>query len=319
MVAERKKGLGLFLIKAYTICLTPHTYIRAIHFTGETRFVLQDLLLRAKSRCNTNMEETVVIPLPELWTLVSQGQVYEVRQLLENGADVSTRNTFGQTLLHAVCDDLDWFADEHSDNLDIVQLLIQFHSDCSATDHFGNTPIHSAAWAGDSHAVALLIEQGVDASAKNSRGQTPLMWSAAQIDDEAWVGHCHVARRLLGQGADVMDRDHIGNSPLHIAAESGHLKMVKLLLNHGADVTAENEDKKTPLDVSTDRRSGPAWKNEEVKALFRTALMEEAHRKETRQNTWGAFMMGHHERLGVNSIIKAIPPELAYMILNKIE
>ena len=241
-----------------------------------------------------------------------------VRLLLEHGADVSAKKTDGNTPLHDLCDDLDVLVygkygelydapairEEYSEALDLIQLLLHHHADPSAKDNYGNTPLHSSAGAGDNHTVALLLEQGADVSAKNCYGYTPLFWTALQFDDEAWSGHQHAALLLLEQGADVSDKDNYGNTSLHLAAEYGHCEMVRLLLEQGADVSAENNDGKTPLDVSTNRLSGPAWKYEEVTALLRQA-------EETRQVTWGAFMMGQHERLGAGSLINTIPPELA--------
>ena len=309
--------------------------------------------------CNRNMEGAVPILTPELWTAASLGQVGKVRQLLtedvdveerggpeastplyeavtsecpevvrllvEHGADVSAKNTDGNTPLHNLCDILHAFVygkygemydgvpeigKLHLDALDVVQLLLHHHTDPSARGKDGNTPLHLAAGAGDNHTVALLIEHGADVSAKNSRGHTALFRTAPQIDDEAWSGHLHVALMLLEQGADVSDKDNYGNTSLHAAAEYGHCEMVRLLLNKGADISAENNDGKTPIDVSTNRLYGPDWKHEEVTALLRA--------EETRQATWGAFMMGQHERLGAGSLINTIPPELAKMILDRV-
>jgi hypothetical protein len=92
--------------------------------------------------------------------------------------------------------------------------------------------------------------------------------------------------------------------------------MARLLLEHGADVSLKNTDGKTPLQVSTNRRCGPACKNEEIATLLQAALLRV---EEARQATWGAFMMGQHERLGVFSLVKTIPPELTQMILDQFE
>jgi ankyrin repeat protein len=308
------------------------------------------------------MEGAVPILFPELWTAASLEQVDEARQLLaegadvnekggpnastplheaadsgcqemvrllvEQGADVSVKDTDGATPLHAVCNKLDWVvpgkywrsyheigdvpysdssltrADAHLEVLEIVRLLLHHHADPSTKHNNGNTPLHSAMWAGDNHAVALLIEKGGDVSAKNSNGHTPLYLAVGQEDDEAWDGHLDVALLVLEQGVDISTNDNDGKTLLHFTAECGHCEMARLLLEHGAYVSLKNTDGKTPLQVSTNRRCGPAWKNEEIAALLRA---EETRLEETRQATCGAFMMGQHARLGAGSLINTIP------------
>jgi ankyrin repeat protein len=250
--------------------------------------------------------------------------------LVEHGADVSVENNDGETPLNAVCGTLDaitnglyWNYDgygaEHLDQLEIVELLLHNQADPSAKDIDGNTPLHSAAWAGDTNAVLDLLNHGADTSAKNSAGQTPLHWTAGQIHEQ-WHGHPDVALMLLERGVDISTKDNDGNTSLHVAAEHKHILMVRLLLEQGADVCAENSDGKTPLDVSTNILSGPAWKHEEVTAaLLKAVLIEKARQaEEARQVTWGALVMGQHERLGAGSLIKTIPPELAKMILDRV-
>ncbi|KAJ1469911.1 ankyrin repeat-containing domain protein, partial [Baffinella frigidus] len=99
----------------------------------------------------------------------------------------------------------------------------------------GNTPLHSAAWAGDTDAVLDLLNHGADTSAKNSAGQTPLHWTAGQIHDEQWHGHPDVALMLLERGVDISTKDNVGNTSMHFAAECGHYVMARLLLEQGAD------------------------------------------------------------------------------------
>ena len=71
----------------------------------------------------------------------------------------------------------------------------------------GETPLHRAAYDGESEAAALLIDQGADVNAKTeSDGYTPLHLATVNTNPE-------VAALLLDHGADV----NYGRTPLHYA------------------------------------------------------------------------------------------------------
>jgi ankyrin repeat protein len=77
--------------------------------------------------------------------------------------------------------------------------------------------------------VKLLLAAGAAAETKElSRGQTALMWAAAE-------GHADVVRALLDAGADVRARVPSGLSPLLFAVREGRRDAVRELLKAGAD------------------------------------------------------------------------------------
>ena len=86
------------------------------------------------------------------------------------------------------------------------------------------TGLHIGASIGLAKIVRLLLERdGVDPDSKDSYGQTPLSWAAAN-------GHEAIVKLLLGvEGIDPDSKDSNGQTPLSRAAENGHEAIVKLL------------------------------------------------------------------------------------------
>ncbi len=106
----------------------------------------------------------------------------------------------------------------------------------------GWTPLHLAAFFGQTKAAELLLDAGanVQAVSANSLRNTPLHAATAG-------GHAESALLLIERGADVKVPDAGKHTPLHIAAESGLATSSKALLARGADPLAVDADDQTPL------------------------------------------------------------------------
>ena len=110
---------------------------------------------------------------------------------------------------------------------------------------FGWTPLHVAAFAGNTATTGLLIDRGADVSAraKSKFLNTPLQTALLS-------GQYATAKLLLEHGADPMVRQAEGITPMHEAAQSGREDLVKLLLSYGAEITSRADDGSTPLDLA---------------------------------------------------------------------
>lgn len=117
------------------------------------------------------------------------------------------------------------------------------------TNNGGSTALHwacSVEHAGTSVGlIDLLISHGVNASAANRAGETPLHWA---VD---WL-RPHAVAALLAHGALVNAPDADGNTPLHKIKRDCHEQevcsgIVVVLTKAGADVSAKNNFQRTPL------------------------------------------------------------------------
>ncbi|KAJ5642154.1 hypothetical protein N7490_006154 [Penicillium lividum] len=185
-----------------------------------------------------------------------------VRLLLDKGARVNAKDTRGVTALHLV----------HHTSTKIARLLLEHGADLSLEDEDGQTPLQVAAangdeemvkfllgyqglesdakkWTqqaqfynavheGDEATVGLLLEDGIDMTTKNVRGEYPLHWA---IDH----GHLGVASLLLKKGADIDAKDTFGWTALFLACANSNEEMMQFLLDNGAD-----------MNIGSDKRAG---------------------------------------------------------------
>ncbi|KJV34831.1 ankyrin repeat domain-containing protein [Luteibacter yeojuensis] len=94
---------------------------------------------------------------------------------------------------------------------DVTRWLVGQGADISATDSYGETPLHSRSghWNGK---IGVLLELGADVHCTDSGGETPLHKAAS-------VGNVQTARTLLERGARLDALNRSGLSPLALALQ----------------------------------------------------------------------------------------------------
>jgi len=208
------------------------------------------LLLNAGANANAQRSGETAL----LWS-VRKGFVNIAARLLEGGADPNSRG--GEFMETCLC----WAAE--MGNMEMTNVLLQFHADTNLQDDHGDSPLHEAAQQGyfnrknncanknysSENTIQLsgmLINAGANVDAVNNDGDTALHYAAKRGDTD-------LAAFLMDRGAkaDVLDKD--GDTPLHWASQRGDRPMAKLLCERGADVNMLNEAAESPLTSADDR------------------------------------------------------------------
>jgi ankyrin repeat protein len=174
-----------------------------------------------------------------------------VDRLIKAGAKANTANRYGVTPIFLAC--------QSASGL-VIERLIAAGVSANTTGPEGETALHTCAHSGNVDAAKVLLAHGASINAGDSwRGQTPLMWAAAQK-------HPPMIKVLLEAGADVNARSTIiawerqrtaeprdkwlppgGLTAMLFAAREGCVECVKVLASSGADINAIDPDSHTPL------------------------------------------------------------------------
>ena len=142
-----------------------------------------------------------------------------VKLLLAKGADVKAANRYGVTPLSIACT---------NGSATIVEMLLEAGADPKTTLPGGETALMTASRTGKLGPVKALLARA-DFNAPEQKGQTALMWAAAE-------GHVEVVDALLEAGADFRARLRSGFTPFFFAVREGRTAVVHRLLKAGADV-----------------------------------------------------------------------------------
>jgi ankyrin repeat protein len=146
-----------------------------------------------------------------------------VRLLLNAGAAVDARNRYGVAPLSLAA---------NNGNATVAKLLLDAGADPETSLNENETALLTAARSGVPELVQLLIDRGADVNARESwRGQTPLMWAAAE-------GNLAAVELLIAADAEVDARSEKGFTALMFAARDGKTEVVARLVELGAEINA---------------------------------------------------------------------------------
>lgn len=119
--------------------------------------------------------------------------------------------------------------------------MLKFGGDSEANPETVEASIWQGARNGDSGAIAVHLEAGIDVDVRDEMQATAIHYAAGS-------GHTPTVAWLLENGADINAGDGRKSTPLHWAAFLGELETVELLIARGADPQRRNLDGQLPRD-----------------------------------------------------------------------
>lgn len=173
----------------------------------------------------------------DLGRAILTGDLQELKNLIEGGVDVDTKDSQGTTPLIEA---------SSLRREDIVRYLLSKNANVNARNFLGRSALHVAYYLSfrspPTTIVELLLSAGADVNIRDENGDTPLFY-ALRTDVE----------QLLVAGADPNVQNNEGNTPLHIATKYNFRNSVKTLLDYGADPFIRNNSGELPIDGASAR------------------------------------------------------------------
>lgn len=174
-----------------------------------------------------------------LLVAIESATVSTMTLLVDRGARLNTRNSFGETA---------WDVARRAphENKGLISTLVGLYKQHSCDYH--TTPVHEAAAAGDVDKIDFLIEAGLDLWDADRAGYNFIHIAAFNNRTNVILHYLTVQPEIAPMEPDV-DRHckSNGKTALHVAANRGHVESVMALLQCGADLRAVDNGFWTPL------------------------------------------------------------------------
>lgn len=182
---------------------------------------------------------------PPLHLAVFGGSDIMVRLLIEHGADFKSRDIYGNTALHvAVQTDAD----------SIVELLLdesrKSHNQSIVNEgnNDGWTPLHLAAYRGNTSTCKILLQYGAYIDCQTKSGKTPLHWASIKSNKE-------VVTLLVEHSADLEATDRSERMPYQYATS----KAIKRIIDVGESRRSSKSGSLRKVSIRIDPRSRNYW------------------------------------------------------------
>ena len=188
-----------------------------------------------------------------------------VALLLAHGADVSKKDSYGNTVLHRIRDMFSPPMHEmhEGDLARTIKVLVDAGADVNAKNTRGETPLVKMCGDGSVEAVRVLLAQGANPAEQSNLTRS----QHSALHASAGNGHLAVMRLLIEAGVDIDIESPHGTTPLLLAAREARLDAVAFLLAHGADVSQKDSDGNTVLHLMHNVEYLPNYQGDLVKTI----------------------------------------------------
>ncbi len=173
------------------------------------------------------------------------GDMFNVQNLLNNGADVNQIDNRGQTALILAA---------REGHVNIVTHLLSVGADVTQADNRGQTALMLAAREGYVNIVTHLLSVGADVTQADEEGRIALHFAVYYRREEIVVA-------LLGMLPDMqvnVQNLTKGQTPLHLAVWRASLAVVQLLVEAGAEIDMRDNELKTVYDYAKINKNNQA-------------------------------------------------------------
>ncbi|MDR2876738.1 MAG: ankyrin repeat domain-containing protein [Chromatiales bacterium] len=251
-----KSGLSLALAAILAGC--------AYHNAAEVRTPVADSSSLAAAQLSQGAaasDAAVMAANADLVLAARYGQLARVRQLLDQGVDINTRDALGRTALIVAAAESD---------TDVVSLLLERGADIALRDNDGSDALTAAVIKGRSQNVIRLLDAGAALEARGPQGETALMAAIR-------AGESTIVNLLLLRGADpgtqsqeeFVSAGNLAYTPLMYTARYGRgsdgLLMMRQLVRYGANSHLYRPNGETALTLA--QRYGQEEMVEDLRAL----------------------------------------------------
>jgi ankyrin repeat protein len=239
---------------------------------------------------------------------VVRGHERVVQSLLEHGADVSAVNSKwqrGNTALHMAL-----LSPNHKRYERIVRALLLHGADVNKHGRGGFTPVHYAVRYASSAIVKILLNHGADISRRDEGGYNAMHAVGLRTHGSTAVQN-KICRMLLDNGSDVRFKLAVllqKSSPGVDGDDFGFVPARGFVPQMVADLMEKYDIRDMMIDAEDQYV-------EQIEAVESADLAREEARRYVNKT---AFAMGHHARLGANSPLKSLAPEMLEMIFRHV-
>ena len=189
--------------------------------------------------------------MPPLHKAASNGDIKEVKRLLDEGVSVDSRKEYNQwTALHYASlfghADMVSFLIQNkasvdvksntgytplylSENVEVAKILLENKAKIDVKTNSNWTPLHRAIRKKKTELALFFINKGADMHNQNKNIRTPFLYMAVQYDEK------EVAKLLFKKGANPYVKDKSGDSAMSVAKERDYQELVQLFETYNSN------------------------------------------------------------------------------------